>query len=419
MNYKQSHPNKKAKSIDYGIVMVMLPMVLLGSIIGVMINTILPELVLLIGLTLLLIFLAVKSIMTSIKIRRKENRERQTDTEENEDERQQNSNQSEVSDQNDGGEEEEEKNEEQDDESHMVDNRNDEEVENRSNFNNPSDNNQHPQKSSNTTTNQYSKNSEQSEVSGVKDKVKKVLKKHDNINRIKRHENTHCKPASLVLIPLLFFILITLSLFRGNSDMDSIIGVESCSGVYFFIFALLIVMMILITFINIFIVKFEYKVKLEHKYNFVEGDLKWETSLLIKFIIWAFVAGLVSGTVGLGGGVIFNPLLQGFKVPPIVASATGMYMVMFSTLSSSILFIFAGYMDIAYAFWLSAYVFIGTVIGVLLVNRFIKKTGRQSYLAFLLSGVIILCAIVIPVYSVLTIILGVEDDNIFSFKSIC
>jgi predicted membrane protein len=54
--------------------MVMFPMVLLGSLIGVLINTILPDTILLAGLTVILVFLTVKSFMTARKLWKKENK---------------------------------------------------------------------------------------------------------------------------------------------------------------------------------------------------------------------------------------------------------------------------------------------------------------------------------------------------------
>ena len=47
----------------------------------------------------------------------------------------------------------------------------------------------------------------------------------------------------------------------------------------------------------------------------------------------------MSGALGLGGGSIFNPLLLSMGVPPRVASATGMYMIIFSTGASSLIYI--------------------------------------------------------------------------------
>jgi len=59
MSLKQTHPDKPATNIDYGIVIVMMPLVLVGTIIGILANTVLSSLTLAIILTLLLLFLTV------------------------------------------------------------------------------------------------------------------------------------------------------------------------------------------------------------------------------------------------------------------------------------------------------------------------------------------------------------------------
>ena len=70
--YKQKHPDKPATGIDYGIVIVMMPLVLVGSFTGVLINIMLPGLLLAIVLTLLLLFLSVQSLRNAIKMYKKE-----------------------------------------------------------------------------------------------------------------------------------------------------------------------------------------------------------------------------------------------------------------------------------------------------------------------------------------------------------
>ena len=59
--YNQRHPNKDATIIDYGIVIVMMPLVLVGSFIGVLVNIMLPPILLSIFLTLILLFLTIQS----------------------------------------------------------------------------------------------------------------------------------------------------------------------------------------------------------------------------------------------------------------------------------------------------------------------------------------------------------------------
>jgi len=75
MNYNMKHKLRDAKIIDYSVVLVMFPMILLGSLLGVQVNVLLPEAILLISLTIVLIFLSVQSVYASIKFRKKENKE--------------------------------------------------------------------------------------------------------------------------------------------------------------------------------------------------------------------------------------------------------------------------------------------------------------------------------------------------------
>ena len=58
-NFKQMHPEKQAVAIDYGLAIIMLPTVMMGSFIGVIMNAAMPDLILQICLTLLLAFLTV------------------------------------------------------------------------------------------------------------------------------------------------------------------------------------------------------------------------------------------------------------------------------------------------------------------------------------------------------------------------
>lgn len=95
-----------------------------------------------------------------------------------------------------------------------------------------------------------------------------------------------------------------------------------------------------------------YKQKVDVGYKFTVGDIRWENSIIFQMLSSALIGGMISGMVGLGGGVIFNPLLLEFGVNPLVSSATGMYMVMLATLSASILFMMEGRMHYEFALYL-------------------------------------------------------------------
>lgn len=52
------------------------------------------------------------------------------------------------------------------------------------------------------------------------------------------------------------------------------------------------------------------------KYEFVKGDIIWTNGQITKMIIVAFAAGLMSSGLGLGGGVVYNPLLMAMGILP-------------------------------------------------------------------------------------------------------
>jgi uncharacterized membrane protein YfcA len=75
VNFRQKHPEKKTSCVlDYGLATVMMPTVLMGSFIGVMFNTALPDLIIQIVLALLLFFLSVQAGLKARQIYKKENK---------------------------------------------------------------------------------------------------------------------------------------------------------------------------------------------------------------------------------------------------------------------------------------------------------------------------------------------------------
>jgi len=90
----------------------------------------------------------------------------------------------------------------------------------------------------------------------------------------------------------------------------------------------------------------------------------------------SYVGGWVSGALGLGGGSIFNPLLLSMGVPPKVASATGMYMIIFSTGASTMTYILNDMLDVSYGVWVGGFNILGTILGMFLLNSIMKKLGR-------------------------------------------
>ena len=132
----------------------------------------------------------------------------------------------------------------------------------------------------------------------------------------------------------------------------------------------------------------------------------------------AFAGGWISGALGLGGGAIFNPVLLSMGIPPAVSSSTGMYLVMFTTLGSSITYFLNGTMNIEYSLWTGAWCILGSFAGMKLLEKVMKKWNRQSPIVFFLALILGLSALIIPVFGAIDLIEKTNlGQKIFAFKT--
>lgn len=87
----------------------------------------------------------------------------------------------------------------------------------------------------------------------------------------------------------------------------------------------------------------------------------------------ASICGGLASAIGLGGGIVFNPVLIGLGIPPTVAASTGMYMIMFSSLLNTVTFHLFGVLSVPFALWIGFWSSIGTAIFLTAVGIIIKR----------------------------------------------
>ena len=209
---------------------------------------------------------------------------------------------------------------------------------------------------------------------------------------------------------------VLVSLFRGSKKARSIIDIDQCSIPGWLFVVAFVAVCTACTVIGIKVVNREQALKKKVGRGLVKGDVKFETKVVSKLVIFALLGGWVSGALGLGGGAIFNPLLLSMGVPPAVASSTGMYMIMFSTAGSSITYIVFGTLNMPFAAWIGFWCALASLIGLVILNRVMKKFDRQSPVVFLLAFVLGLSALLVPVFAVVQL---KGKTDILKFKSIC
>ena len=106
------------------------------------------------------------------------------------------------------------------------------------------------------------------------------------------------------------------------------------------------------------------------------SDLEFEGCTLYTVLGLGFGGGWVAGALGLGGGVIFNPLLISLGVPPRVSSATGMYLITFSKVATCVIYFIEDLLIMDYGLWVAAWSTLGAILGLIGANIYMEKFGR-------------------------------------------
>ena len=131
-------------------------------------------------------------------------------------------------------------------------------------------------------------------------------------------------------------IMTVISLLRGSSKETSLLESERCDTIDWFLFVTLLLFCVLIFMLGILIVAQEYQRKVKCGYTFSPGDLKATPDNVGKLCFSSFIGSLLAAFSGVGPGFIFNSTLVKLDVEPQVATSTGMYITLFTTLSASI-----------------------------------------------------------------------------------
>lgn len=129
-------------------------------------------------------------------------------------------------------------------------------------------------------------------------------------------------------------------------------------------------------------------------YLFIKRNLETKQSALsAKMLVVSsgisFFAGILSSFFGIGGGIVFVPLLMiGMGMMAKNATATSQLILMFSSASGMITHVLLGHADFDYALWLSIGAFAGGLVGARLSLEI-----KENRLRILIIMVILIAAV--------------------------
>ncbi|KAG3207430.1 hypothetical protein PC128_g89 [Phytophthora cactorum] len=184
----------------------------------------------------------------------------------------------------------------------------------------------------------------------------------------------------------------------GDASVD-------CGGVAYWV-----ILLIEIPWVAVFVVftsHYLHKVYLRKSaanYQYVDGDIKWTKKMVVYFPLGCAVAGIVAGMFGVGGGIITGPIMIELGIVPEVASSTTALMILYS--SAAAIAKFAVFKMVAWdwALLLCAVAFVVTSVSQVVILGFVRRTGRQSIIVLCIATAVLIGGIIMTYQAIKTTI---------------
>lgn len=326
----QKHPNANRPMIDYDVSLLMTPTVLVGTMLGVLLNVMFPNWLILLLLLLLLGFTTIRTFQKGIKEYREESKallEAQKQVEmQNQIQHEQNEEklqflQSDL---------ERSHNEIDLNDLEMV------EVEKKEKElvkDVPTPELQVVEMKSPEQTVYYGHEDDQHTVVETGDSNNNFLDTHDKsldieLEKVLKSESKRCPPLQWIVLIFCWIILCMSSILKGGKRFPSIIpGIEPCGVWYWTIEVCVIPILLGISIIYGVYLRRRYQYKVLLGYKFLKGDIQWtiRNSILIPLICLS--AGVLAGLLGLGGGMVIGPVFLELGVLTQVAANTSSFII--------------------------------------------------------------------------------------------
>jgi uncharacterized membrane protein YfcA len=194
----------------------------------------------------------------------------------------------------------------------------------------------------------------------------------------------------LVCFGILWVGLTLLTFFKGGKGVPSLVGIDCTSPWYY--------VMIGFQFLWTFGFALFFAIKLMREttekksvgYPFHSQDVLWDFSKTRFYAFFTFVAGIVAGLIGIGGGMVLGPLMLVMGIYPRVSTATTATMIVLTSSGVAISFVTSGLVPPEYFATFFCTCFVGALVGKTKIDGYVKKTGKSSILILLLATIIAL-----------------------------
>jgi len=212
----------------------------------------------------------------------------------------------------------------------------------------------------------------------------------------------------IVIIGMFVFLVL-----KGGSHGTSLAGIECGSALYWTLVALVIPYLgIIATFVVLYL-------RRHPKIPMLEGDVSFRPKQIAGMVGGGIGAGIVSAFLGVGGGVVIGPLLLDLGLIPQVSTATSSFMILFTSSSSSFQYVLMGRIPVSFMAWYFMTGFFSAIVGQLLVVWVVKKSGKQSFVNFMLAAVIIISTLAMIILLIIQLVDDIKQGAYLGFHPVC
>lgn len=211
--------------------------------------------------------------------------------------------------------------------------------------------------------------------------------------------------------------LLLLTLLKGGKGIESIVGISCGSRRFVCLIILQFAWLLGFSVLQGRRLHKDQAERVQVKYPFLEDDPQWDWNNLRVFGLSTFVAGVVAGLIGVGGGMVLGPLMMEMGVNPRVASATTATMIVLTASSVVFIVLTSGVLHWSYAIFYFWVCFAGALYGKSRIDGYIQRTGKASIIIFILATIIALAT----AGCLVIMLLGLRERNwcFDHFQSFC
>jgi len=232
--------------------------------------------------------------------------------------------------------------------------------------------------------------------------------------------------SKIIALFLKFTVLMFLNIKLGGGDEDheSSWGIECGSVAFWVVHIIMIAFLVASAWAAQTYLINRHEIKEIVNYDYVEGDVKWEPKNAMLYPAFFILAGVCAGCFGIGGGLITVPVMLAMGVHPTVVTATSSVMVFFTGALSASSFAIFGLLLKDFAVLCFVLGFFASLVGQGIMSRARKSRAgganfeRNSIVTYCIGGVILLSALLMTVEYLLNgrfIDSDDEDENMNEF----